>query len=307
MAQGRPAKKQKNTSGLRNQGYTTPSTSSAYPDLMDTDSIDELEDLGLQFDSTRVDWRREEVIDDGSDIDLDESVMDLDDLEDEEFMQRLVEMAMREDENDPDWVPARLRTRKGTKKGQSLAPVCVLLINFVNKGRPETYATGPDVMSKSVRTAQRYAKSWKGQTSLDNFNFRSTTLPVSLKPAVHAPFKNAPRMTRKHPAQKTLSPILMAAAPTTKISTIPCVRQASRSPSCGAISIVDSDEESRGGTGETAPRSDAELERIEAECEELPLVEEDAEAWEEELDTNVQDPNVEIKSWDEHYPTSINS
>jgi hypothetical protein len=154
-------------------------------------------------------------------------------------------------------------------------------------------------MSKSVHTAQCYAKSWKSQTSLDNFNFRSTNLPASLKPAVHAPFKNAPCTARKHPAKKTLSPILTAAAPTTKISTVPCVRQASRSPSCGAISIIDSDEESRGGMGETAPRSDAELERIEAECEELPLVEEDAEAWEEELDTNVQDPNVEIKSWDE--------
>jgi hypothetical protein len=52
---------------------------------MDTDSFDELEDLGLQFDSTRVDWWREEVIGDGSDIDLDESIMDLDDLEKKTF------------------------------------------------------------------------------------------------------------------------------------------------------------------------------------------------------------------------------
>jgi hypothetical protein len=48
---------------------------------------------------------------------LDENVTDWDELEDEEFAQRLVEMAMREDEKDMDWVPARLRVKEGIMKG----------------------------------------------------------------------------------------------------------------------------------------------------------------------------------------------
>ena len=54
-------------------------------------SHDKLGELAVQFDSTRVDWETEGH--DGSESDI-----DLDDLEDEEFTQRLVEMAMREDE-----------------------------------------------------------------------------------------------------------------------------------------------------------------------------------------------------------------
>ena len=45
--------------------------------------------------------------------------------------------------------------------------------------------------------------------------------------------------------------------------------------------------------------NDAELERIEAECQELPLNEDDSETWEQELDANVEDPNKEIRVWDE--------
>ena len=45
--------------------------------------------------------------------------------------------------------------------------------------------------------------------------------------------------------------------------------------------------------------NDAELERIEAECQELPLNKDDSETWEQELDANVEDPNKEIRGWDE--------
>jgi len=50
---------------------------------------------------------------------------------------------------------------------------------------------------------------------------------------------------------------------------------------------------------ESASEGDNEIEEIEDQCMEGMLNEEDSEAWEDELDTNVQDPNVEIKSWEE--------
>ena len=43
------------------------------------------------------------------------------------------------------------------------------ICSHVNAARPTTYFKGPDVMSKSLRSQQRHAKSWKGQTSLDGF------------------------------------------------------------------------------------------------------------------------------------------
>lgn len=42
-----------------------------------------------------------------------------------------------------------------------------------------------------------------------------------------------------------------------------------------------------------------ELQEIEAQCLEEPLGDDDVEVWEDELDLNVRDPNVEIKSWEE--------
>lgn len=41
--------------------------------------------------------------------------------------------------------------------------------------RPKTYRKGPDVMSKSKRSQQRYAASWIGQTHLDGFFSGSST------------------------------------------------------------------------------------------------------------------------------------
>jgi len=74
--------------------------------------------LVIQFDSMRIHWEREDHEGSSeSDIDSDENVTDLDDLKDEEFTQSLVEMAMKMDEKDMDWVPARLRTKERVKKG----------------------------------------------------------------------------------------------------------------------------------------------------------------------------------------------
>ena len=56
--------------------------------------------------------------------------------------------------------------------------------------------------------------------------------------------------------------------------------------------------ENEAGMDDKALANNAELERIKAECQELPLNEDDSETWEQELDANVEDPNKEISSWD---------
>jgi hypothetical protein len=46
---------------------------------------------------------------------------DWDELEDQEFAERLVVMALEDDPNDLDWVPAKVRIRQtATKKGNKL-------------------------------------------------------------------------------------------------------------------------------------------------------------------------------------------
>jgi hypothetical protein len=136
---------------------------------------------------------------------LDKNVADLpDNREDEEFAQGLVEMVTRQDEKDTDWVPAKRKAKENVMKGQLLTfkSIFTSLTNFVTKGRPTTYVKGPDVMSKSSRTARRYVPSWKGQTSLDKFNFGTTNLP-----ATRTPFKNAlpPSTCLKVPEKLPLS------------------------------------------------------------------------------------------------------
>ena len=124
MARGQPAKRQKpNISGLHNLGSTTESPSLSVHSTMNTNidtnhdnSDKKFGELAIQFDSTRVDWEREDRNGSDSDIGSNENITDLDDLEDEEFAQRLVEMAMIVDENDMDWVPAMLRTKERVKK-----------------------------------------------------------------------------------------------------------------------------------------------------------------------------------------------
>ncbi|KIL56227.1 hypothetical protein M378DRAFT_50672, partial [Amanita muscaria Koide BX008] len=61
------------------------------------------------------------------------------------------------DPEDEEWIPNMMRRNK------------------TGKGRPLTYIKGPDVMSKSLRTRQRYAQSWKNQTNLCQFGFMQGT------------------------------------------------------------------------------------------------------------------------------------
>jgi hypothetical protein len=157
-------------------------------------------------------------------------------------------------------------------------------------------------MNKSRRTAQRYAASWRGQTTLNNFGFGTTNLPKSVKPAAHHSIRSS---TKKLP-----SPIRFSddsnrnshdntTANGAITATVPCVRQLSHSPSLELDDSVTPVKDSNAGTDDDAPVYDAELETIEAECQELPLDGDDAETWEQELDANVEDPNKEIRSWDE--------
>src|SRR6266540_5108251 len=44
-------------------------------------------------------------------------------------------------------------------------------------GRPKSYIKGPDVMSKSLRTQQRYASAFKDQTRLDTFIGTHSSIP----------------------------------------------------------------------------------------------------------------------------------
>ena len=122
MARGQPAK-MPNISGLCNLGSTTKSPPLSVHSPMNTNvdanhdnSDNKFGELAIQFDSARVDWEREDHNGSKSDINFDENVTDLDALEDKELPQRLVKMAMIEDEKDMGWVPARLRTKERVKK-----------------------------------------------------------------------------------------------------------------------------------------------------------------------------------------------
>ncbi|TFK33880.1 hypothetical protein BDQ12DRAFT_669907 [Crucibulum laeve] len=71
---------------------------------------------------------------------------------DEEFGLKLADLAAKDDPNDKDWIPLRLRRKP-----------------YEQQEHPKTYIKGPDVMSKSKRTQQQYQKHWKNQATLDIF------------------------------------------------------------------------------------------------------------------------------------------
>ena len=74
------------------------------------------------------------------------------------------------------------------------------------------------------------------------------------------------------------------------MTAVPHVRQVLHLPSLE----LDDDTtlvENAAGMDDEALANNAELERIEAECQELPLNKDDSETWEQELDANVEDPD----------------
>jgi hypothetical protein len=106
---------------------------------------------------------------DESDLEIEE-LSECGDWVDEDLQKTMYELAVKEgdDPSDEDWLSAELMKRKRQNTGQSWH---ISLINITNHGaeRPKVYARGPDVMSKSIRTQQRYRKSNQNQTTLDGF------------------------------------------------------------------------------------------------------------------------------------------
>lgn len=115
MPRGRPSKKQKtkNTSGLRNHRKIASQSPRSTSPLGESDAR-HADELGIHFDSIRVNWEKATQLDGDSDIDMEEEDMDLDDIE---FAQKMADMAMKEDEKDSDWIPPRLRRKAGQNQG----------------------------------------------------------------------------------------------------------------------------------------------------------------------------------------------
>ncbi|KAF8159741.1 hypothetical protein B0H34DRAFT_674049 [Crassisporium funariophilum] len=137
----RPSKKQKkNLTGLWNQSLvsSTPSGASTGRSSSSASGLEQQltvtpESFQVIFDSTRVDWEKEEEAPTDSDVD---DEMGLDTWDDKDLAETLAEM-----------------TRKAADKD-----VCA------NK-----YIKGPDVMSKSACTQHCHRKAWAGPPPTSNF------------------------------------------------------------------------------------------------------------------------------------------
>ncbi|KIJ95201.1 hypothetical protein K443DRAFT_683197 [Laccaria amethystina LaAM-08-1] len=156
---GRPPKKKRNISGLRNQ-----------PSSSKVPFLPAVESTGQNADNNEDDNGGNEIKDDPSPPDMKDmasseqednqvdSEFESDDewkgLTSQELGVRLAELSCKidDDPTNVDWIPNSLRRRKRKKKE-----------------RPPSYVKGPDVMSKSLRTRRRYAESFKNQTQLDQF------------------------------------------------------------------------------------------------------------------------------------------
>ncbi|KAI6100664.1 hypothetical protein EV401DRAFT_1894503 [Pisolithus croceorrhizus] len=172
MPGGRPKKKSKNISGLCNQQKPMPSiTESIAADSSvknsaqghniresDQDESD-VENLTIALDGLKINFEVEYEAEMTEDSEVDEEI-ELEMLNNVEFGRKLAQMVEHEAEKDLDWVPRVLRLAD-------------------HKPRPTKYIKGPDVMSKSKRTQQRYQSTWRNQSSLDRFGFRQLPLSTS--------------------------------------------------------------------------------------------------------------------------------
>ena len=128
QSRGHPSKKHKrNISGLRNQSSPSPacsipptrngSTSPANSGL-DQQVEAEPKDFQIVFDSTRVDWQKE----DGADLDSDlDDEMDLDIWDDEHLMEKLVAITKKADDEDGEWLPPQVKKEWNQIRGEKCA------------------------------------------------------------------------------------------------------------------------------------------------------------------------------------------
>ena len=125
----------------------------------------------------------------------DEEISVWEGFQQEDLADAMLDMFEEEDEKDLDWLPPKLearrnKTQNNSKKGRYL-PIeyqFTALITQPAPDRPKTYKKGPDVMSKSKRTQQRYQRTFRGQGKLTGFRFKAPSYP----PRVETP---KPRVT----------------------------------------------------------------------------------------------------------------
>jgi hypothetical protein len=72
----------------------------------------------------------------------------------------MVNMMLEDDPNDLDWMPEKLKNKAEKRKEKAKGELRELKWShtpeFYAGERPKQYAKGPDVMSKSKRTQERY-------------------------------------------------------------------------------------------------------------------------------------------------------
>ncbi|KAG2122630.1 hypothetical protein BD769DRAFT_1389528 [Suillus cothurnatus] len=149
MPHGRPKKKQRNTSGLRNHKMSSlapkasstthveqlPVTSDTLPTQSQSELDSELgdcEDTAIQlarvvFDGLKISFKQEYCEEDTDESDIDEEVECIV-LNDKEFSRKLVEMVLKEEDGDPDWIPEQLQ-RKALKRAANRKCECNLGIS----------------------------------------------------------------------------------------------------------------------------------------------------------------------------------
>ena len=131
MAPGRPRKKARNTSGLRNQQLDrlSPLPGSPLANIesdgtapRSTPSRSRSRAPSPDEDQDFPDWHDLANSEVGSKIDQDESGGEEDfweDLDDEEFGERLIKMAMEDDPKDVDWIPLKKAGKAKVPRGKS--------------------------------------------------------------------------------------------------------------------------------------------------------------------------------------------
>ncbi|KAJ7573135.1 hypothetical protein C8J56DRAFT_904051 [Mycena floridula] len=320
---GRKPKQHPNMSGLRNRSPVTEvynstivysstvkyctrdATSSPEPVAADVN------DLGIRFDSTRIDWERDE---EGVQSDVDsEEELDVDDIELEWFGESWRQWLQRK----------RRRMLIGFPTGYKKLTQRRLVHQYCFS-HAQSYDKSPDVINKSKSTAYCHQSAFETQERLDGFGFTNTkpatsTLGPKRMKAKTPAFRTSSQAPRQSPHNSTVptrapSPITVESSPSPRASTLTIVLDADASDDdiIAAFSVIPQ----RRRATESPEVSDDETRRVERDDEpensgpgadlrpgeeeamaEAPLPDEDAEVWEEELDENVWNPSDKIKDW----------
>ncbi|KAJ3980859.1 hypothetical protein F5890DRAFT_1557302, partial [Lentinula detonsa] len=167
---GRKPHKGRNISGLRNQKAAHASSSehseenSQLPSsvMASAEAANTLLQSRINIDeesNARVNWRSEDMVRLSDDSDVDEEAEE-NELDSKILSEQLAKIALREDEED-EWLPQSYRRKRRRPK----------------KPRPKTYNKELGIAGKAPRTQERYAKSWRNQSALTNFQFSSIQAP----------------------------------------------------------------------------------------------------------------------------------